>query len=147
MGVYIEEADDSILVKGKDDLRPVNIRTLPYPGFPTDLQQPFTTLLTRVPGTSLVTDSIYSSRFKHVDELIRMGATIKVDVRTAIIEGGTKLKGTRVEASDLRAGAALVVGGLMAEEITEIHGLEHVDRGYELLEDKLKALGAEIWRV
>lgn len=146
MGILIEEEDESIRVKGTDSLRPVHIRTLPYPGFPTDLQQPFTSLLTRVPGTSLVTDSIYSSRFKHVDELTRMGAAIKVDVRTAIVEGGTKLRGTRVQASDLRAGAALVVGGLMAEDITEIQGVEHVDRGYENLVDKLKALGAEIWR-
>lgn len=146
MGVYIETADDQIYVKGTDDLRPVDVKTLVYPGFPTDLQQPFTSLLTKAEGTSMVTDTIYNSRFKHIDELRRMGADIKVEGRSAIITGGKRLQGTRVKASDLRAGAALVIAGLMAEGITEITGIEHVDRGYECLEEKLKGIGANVWR-
>ncbi|MBY6037377.1 UDP-N-acetylglucosamine 1-carboxyvinyltransferase [Fictibacillus nanhaiensis] len=147
MGVYIETRDDQVLVyRGNDPLKSVDIKTLVYPGFPTDLQQPFTSLLTSSEGTSIVTDTIYSARFKHIDELRRMGANVKVEGRSAIINGPTKLEGAKVKASDLRAGAALVVAGLMAEGITEISGLEHIDRGYESLVDKLKGLGAKVWR-
>ncbi|MFG6496029.1 UDP-N-acetylglucosamine 1-carboxyvinyltransferase [Fictibacillus sp. UD] len=147
MGVYIETKDDQVLVyRGKDPLKSVDIKTLVYPGFPTDLQQPFTSLLTSSEGTSIVTDTIYSARFKHIDELRRMGANVKVEGRSAIINGPTKLEGAKVKASDLRAGAALVVAGLMAEGVTEISGLEHIDRGYESLVDKLKGLGAKVWR-
>ncbi|MDR6225486.1 UDP-N-acetylglucosamine 1-carboxyvinyltransferase [Desmospora profundinema] len=146
MGVHVEEADETLLVTGADSYQPLHIKTLPYPGFPTDLQQPFTSLLTRAKGTSMVTDNIYSSRFKHVDELCRLGAQIRVEGRTAVIKGRTPLVGSEVQASDLRAGAALVVAGLMAEDITEIAGLEHIDRGYENLEEKLRHLGAEVWR-
>jgi UDP-N-acetylglucosamine 1-carboxyvinyltransferase len=147
MGVFIETKDDQVLVyRGKDPLKSVDIKTLVYPGFPTDLQQPFTSLLTGSEGTSIVTDTIYSARFKHIDELRRMGANVKVEGRSAIINGPSKLEGARVKASDLRAGAALVVAGLMAEGITEISGLEHIDRGYESLVDKLKGLGAKVWR-
>ncbi|MBH0168962.1 MAG: UDP-N-acetylglucosamine 1-carboxyvinyltransferase [Bacillota bacterium] len=147
MGVYIETKDDQVLVyRGKDPLKSVDIKTLVYPGFPTDLQQPFTSLLTSSEGTSIVTDTIYSARFKHIDELRRMGANVKVEGRSAIINGPAKLEGAKVKASDLRAGAALVVAGLMAEGVTEISGLEHIDRGYESLVDKLKGLGAKVWR-
>jgi UDP-N-acetylglucosamine 1-carboxyvinyltransferase len=146
MGVHVEEADERIRVTGTDSYRSLDIKTLPYPGFPTDLQQPFTSLLTRAEGISLVTDNIYSARFKHVDELCRMGARIRVDGRTAIIQGETPLVAASVRASDLRAGAALVVAGLMAEGVTNIAGLEHIDRGYEDLERKLGQLGAEVWR-
>lgn len=146
MGVTVEEAEDAIHVVGSETLRPVDIKTLPYPGFPTDLQQPVTTLLTRAQGTSIVTDNIYSSRFKHVDELRRMGANIKVEGRSAVIEGAVTLQGARVRATDLRAGAALVVAGLMGEGVTQITGVEHIDRGYERLEAKLQSLGAESWR-
>ena len=146
MGVTVEEAEDSLRVIGTDAIQPVDIKTLPYPGFPTDLQQPATSLLTRGNGTSIVTDNIYASRFKHVDELRRMGAQIKVEGRSAVIEGVSPLQGARVKATDLRAGAALVVAGLMAEGITEVTGVEHIDRGYEHLEAKLKQLGAETWR-
>lgn len=146
MGVTVEEAEDALHVVGDDTLRPVDIKTLPYPGFPTDLQQPATTLLTRAQGTSIVTDNIYSSRFKHIDELRRMGANIKVEGRSAVIEGEVSLQGARVKATDLRAGAALVVAGLMAEGVTQITGVEHIDRGYERLEAKLQSLGAETWR-
>jgi UDP-N-acetylglucosamine 1-carboxyvinyltransferase len=147
MGVFIETKDDQVLVyRGKDPLKSVDIKTLVYPGFPTDLQQPFSSLLTSSEGTSIVTDTIYSARFKHIDELRRMGANVKVEGRSAIINGPAKLEGAKVKASDLRAGAALVVAGLMAEGVTEISGLEHIDRGYESLVDKLKGLGARVWR-
>lgn len=147
MGAIVQEKDDSIRVLGQSYYRPVDIKTLPYPGFPTDLQQPLTSLLTRAEGTSVVTDNIYTSRFRHVDELIRMGADIKVEGRTAVVKGVNDLQGTKVKATDLRAGASLVIAGLMAEGITEISDVYHIDRGYEKLVEKLHALGANIWRV
>ncbi|WP_243291991.1 UDP-N-acetylglucosamine 1-carboxyvinyltransferase [Bacillus sp. FJAT-47783] len=147
MGIHVETSDDQIyIVGGQKELRPVDIKTLVYPGFPTDLQQPFTSLLTKANGTSVVTDTIYSSRFKHIDELRRMGANVKVEGRSAIITGAIRLQGAKVKASDLRAGAALVSAGLIANGITEITGLEHIDRGYSLLEEKLNGLGANVWR-
>jgi UDP-N-acetylglucosamine 1-carboxyvinyltransferase len=147
MGLHIESSNDQILiVGGQKELKSVDIKTLVYPGFPTDLQQPFTSLLTRATGTSVVTDTIYSARFKHIDELRRMGANIKVEGRSAIVSGPTKLQGAKVKASDLRAGAALVCAGLMADGVTEITGLEHIDRGYSQLVEKLTGLGATIWR-
>ncbi|OZM56760.1 UDP-N-acetylglucosamine 1-carboxyvinyltransferase [Lottiidibacillus patelloidae] len=146
MGVHIEANEDQVYVAKQDNMKSVDIKTLVYPGFPTDLQQPFTSLLTNATGTSIVTDTIYNARFKHVDELRRMGANIKVEGSAAIIEGKRQLQGARVKASDLRAGAALVVAGLMAEGITEVTGLEHIDRGYENLVSKLKGLGANVWR-
>ncbi len=146
MGVDIEAQDDQIIVRGTNNLKSIDIKTLVYPGFPTDLQQPLTSLLTKTQGSSVVTDTIYGARFKHIDELRRMNANIKVEGRSAIINGPSKLQGAKVRASDLRAGAALVVAGLMAEGITEVSGLEHIDRGYEHLVDKLGGLGAVIWR-
>lgn len=146
IGVMVLEDDDSIRVIGQPDYRPTDIKTSPYPGFPTDLQQPMTTLLTLAKGTSVITDNIYSARFRHVDELRRMGAHIKVEGRSAVVEGGKKLQGAKVEASDLRAGAALVIAGLMTEGTTEITGLEHIDRGYENLVGKLQNLGANVLR-
>ncbi|OIJ11845.1 UDP-N-acetylglucosamine 1-carboxyvinyltransferase [Anaerobacillus alkalilacustris] len=147
MGVHIEANDEQIYIYNTSNLTSVDIKTLVYPGFPTDLQQPFTALLTKASGTSLVTDTIYSARFKHIDELRRMGANVKVEGSSAIINGGgNRLQGSKVRASDLRAGASLVVAGLMADGITEISGLEHIDRGYELLEQKLLGLGAKVWR-
>lgn len=146
VGVEVRTSDDQILVINTDKKKSVDIKTLVYPGFPTDLQQPFTTLLTQADGTSIVTDTIYNARFKHVDELRRMGANIKVEGRSAIVTGPVKLQGAKVRATDLRAGAALVIAGLVAEGITEITGLEHIDRGYEDLEKKLIGLGAKIWR-
>lgn len=145
-GVDVKTRDDQILINNTGIKKSVDIKTLVYPGFPTDLQQPFTTLLTQAEGTSIITDTIYNARFKHVDELRRMGANIKVEGRSAIVTGPTKLQGAKVKATDLRAGAALVIAGLMAEGITEITGLEHIDRGYEDLEKKLIGLGAKIWR-
>ncbi|MED3549443.1 UDP-N-acetylglucosamine 1-carboxyvinyltransferase [Cytobacillus praedii] len=146
MGVKIEAGDDQVFVGPADQMKAVDIKTLVYPGFPTDLQQPITTLLTNAAGTSMVTDTIYSARFKHIDELRRMNADIKVEGRSAIIHGPVKLQGAKVKASDLRAGAALVIAGLMAEGVTEVTGVEHIDRGYSHLVEKLNGLGATIWR-
>ncbi|MDA7025372.1 UDP-N-acetylglucosamine 1-carboxyvinyltransferase [Bacillus sp. CLL-7-23] len=147
MGIRIEESNDQLLmVGGQKELKPVDLKTLVYPGFPTDLQQPMTSLLTKANGTSVVTDTIYSARFKHIDELRRMGAAMKVEGRSAIITGSAALQGAKVKASDLRAGACLVIAGLMAEGITEITGLEHLDRGYSQIEEKLSNLGAVVWR-
>ncbi len=146
MGVQIEAGDDQVFVGPAEKMKAVDIKTLVYPGFPTDLQQPLTSLLTGSEGTSMVTDTIYGARFKHIDELRRMNANIKVEGRSAIINGPIKLQGAKVKASDLRAGAALVIAGLMAEGVTEVTGLEHIDRGYSHLVEKLNGLGATIWR-
>ncbi|MFJ7639598.1 UDP-N-acetylglucosamine 1-carboxyvinyltransferase [Peribacillus sp. NPDC097225] len=146
MGVGIEAGDDQVFVAPGQVLKSVDIKTLVYPGFPTDLQQPFTSLLTKASGSSMVTDTIYGARFKHIDELRRMNAKIKAEGRTGIISGPVQLHGAKVKASDLRAGAALVIAGLMAEGITEVTGLEHIDRGYSHLVEKLSGLGATIWR-
>lgn len=147
MGVHVETSDDQVYIARRNkELKPVDIKTLVYPGFPTDLQQPMTTLLTQANGTSMVTDTIYTSRFKHIDELRRMGAQIKVEGRSAIITGPSTLQGAKVKASDLRAGASLVAAGLMADGITEVTGIDHIDRGYSHLEEKLAGIGAKIWR-
>lgn len=147
MGVGVETYEDYVIIRNnKEHLSSVDVKTLVYPGFPTDLQQPFTSLLTRADGTSIVTDTIYSARFKHIDELRRMGAKIKVEGNSAIVNGPSQLEGAKVKASDLRAGAALVVAGLISNGITEVYGLEHIDRGYEQLIDKLSSLGAKVWR-
>lgn len=146
MGVQIEAGDDQIFVGPAEKMKAVDIKTLVYPGFPTDLQQPLTALLTNAEGTSMVTDTIYGARFKHIDELRRMNANIKVEGRSAIINGPMKLQGAKVKASDLRAGAALVIAGLMAEGVTEVTGVDHIDRGYSHLVEKLNGLGATIWR-
>lgn len=146
MGVTIEESDEQLLILSNKPLKSVDIKTLVYPGFPTDLQQPLTSLLTKAEGTGVVTDTIYSARFKHIDELRRMNAQVKVEGGSSIITGPVQLQGAKVKASDLRAGAALIIAGLMAEGITELTGLEHVDRGYEQITDKLLQLGANVWR-
>ncbi|WP_338450241.1 UDP-N-acetylglucosamine 1-carboxyvinyltransferase [Niallia oryzisoli] len=146
MGVHIEVNDDQVFVRSVEKMKAVDIKTLVYPGFPTDLQQPLTSLLTRAEGTSIVTDTIYGARFKHIDELRRMNATIKVEGRSAVINGTIQLEGAKVKASDLRAGAALVIAGLMADGVTEVTGLEHIDRGYSHMVEKLNGLGATVWR-
>jgi len=146
MGVPVDVYDDQIYVGKAEKLKAVDVKTLVYPGFPTDLQQPFTALLTKAEGTSVVTDTIYSARFKHIDELRRMNANIKVEGRSAIVSGPVRLQGAKVKASDLRAGASLVIAGLMAEGVTEIAGVEHIDRGYSYLVEKLTGLGAKVWR-
>ncbi|MFC4736491.1 UDP-N-acetylglucosamine 1-carboxyvinyltransferase [Bacillus daqingensis] len=146
MGVKITEDEDAVHIERADHLRPVDIKTLVYPGFATDLQQPVTALLTQADGSSMVTDTIYSARFKHTDELRRMGADIKVEGRAALVSGTSRLQGARVRATDLRAGAALVAAGLIADGVTEITDVHHIDRGYANLEEKLNALGANVWR-
>lgn len=146
MGVRVSDSDDAIRVRTSSAHRAVNIKTQVYPGFPTDLQQPMSALLTTAHGTSIIQETIFESRFKHMDELIRMGAQIRVMDRTAIIEGVTSLYGAPVTATDLRAGAALLVAGLMAKGETEIYEPEYIDRGYEHIEQKLRSLGASIRR-
>ncbi|TDQ38755.1 UDP-N-acetylglucosamine 1-carboxyvinyltransferase [Aureibacillus halotolerans] len=146
MGATIEESNDQLRVSKMVKPSSVDIKTLVYPGFPTDLQQPFTTLLTQASGMAIVTDTIYSARFKHIDELRRMGANVKVEGNSAMISGPGVLQSAKVRASDLRAGACLVAAGLLADGITEITGLEHIDRGYENLVEKLSSIGASIWR-
>lgn len=143
-GVQVWEEDDRIIVKGIDKWNALDIRTLPYPGFPTDMQPQFMVFLSLAQGTSIITENIFENRFQHVGELRRMGAHIRVEGRSAVIKGVPKLTGALVEATDLRAGAALVLGGLAAENTTIIEGVEHIRRGYERLEEKLRRLGAEI---
>ncbi len=147
MGVNIEEYDDAIRVSvGDGPLKRANVKTQPYPGFPTDLQPQILTLLTVAKGTSIVTENVWDNRFKYVDELNRMGANVSVDGRVAAVEGCEHLTGSPVYATDLRAGAALVIAGMMAHGVTEIFNLKYIDRGYENLEAKLRALGAQITR-
>ena len=147
MGATVEEGDDCVRVRVTKPLKGVNIKTTPYPGFPTDIQQPMSTLLSIVPGRSLITESIWENRHKHIDELKKMGAKIKVEGRVAIIDGSQKLTGAVVKATDLRAGAAMVIAGLVAEGTTEITSIEHIDRGYPHIENKFRALGADIKRI
>jgi UDP-N-acetylglucosamine 1-carboxyvinyltransferase len=147
MGVGIDEGADTIRVYVDKPLKGIDLKTLPYPGFPTDLQQPMTSLLSIAEGRSIVTESLYEGRFKHVDELKRMGANIKVEGRIAVIDGIPKLSGAQVCASDLRAGAALVIAGLIADGNTEVTDIKHIDRGYEKIEEKLNHLGAKIQRI
>ena len=147
MGAIVEEDDDSIRVTVDNKLRGVNVKTAPYPGFPTDVQQPMSVLLSETKGRSLVTESIWENRHKHTDELKKMGAMIKVEGRTAIIDGVENLEGAKVIATDLRAGAAMVIAGLIANGETEIVDIEHIDRGYPHIEEKFRSLGADIRRV
>lgn len=147
MGVKVEEYEEKIYIPKSANLQAVDVKTLVYPGFPTDLQQPFSVLMTQAAGTSVITDSIYSARFKQIDELRRMNAVGRVDGRTAIITGPVKLEAAMVRASDLRAGAALVIAGLLAEGETEIQDIFHIERGYSSIIEKLQGLGADIRRV
>jgi len=147
MGVTIEDFGDSIKVTGADKLLRANIKTLPYPGFPTDLHPQISALLCLAEGTSTITEGIWDSRFQYVEELKRMGATIKVEGRMAVIEGVKNLTGAPTKAIDLRAGAALVIAALLAKGKSEINNISYIDRGYENLEAKLKALGANIRRM
>lgn len=147
MGIDIIENGDSLRVIANARPKAVNIKTLPYPGFPTDLQQPMSVLLSISDGTAIINESIYDGRFKHVDELKKMGAKISVEGRIAIIEGVPKLLGAPVCATDLRAGAAMVVAGLCAEGETEISNIAHIERGYERFESKLLKLGAKVKRI
>ena len=146
MGVTVYEMDESIRIVGGPNYSAIDVKALVYPGFPTDLQSPMTTLLTQAEGVSILSDYVYSNRFKHVPELARMGANIRVEGRSAIVEGG-ELNAAKVRAADLRAGAALMIAGLTVKEgITEIMGVEYIDRGYDNLVDNLRKLGADVWR-
>ncbi|MBE6879378.1 MAG: UDP-N-acetylglucosamine 1-carboxyvinyltransferase [Ruminococcaceae bacterium] len=146
MGVTVEiaEATDNVRVIGKPRYDATDIKTAPHPGFPTDMQPQMTTLLTIATGTSMVTESIFDTRFKYVDELRRMGADITVDSRVAVVKGVENLTGAPVKACDLRAGAALIIAGLAAKGVTEIEDIYHIERGYENMEIKLRNLGADI---
>jgi len=146
MGVKMNVEVDRVTIHHTENLKSVDIQTLPYPGFATDLQQPLTPLLTQATGESIVKETIYVERFKHCHELQRMGADISVIPASSITKGPTKLYGDRVTATDLRCGASLVIAGLIAEGVTEIHDVYHIDRGYDNLDGKLKELGAVIWR-
>ena len=146
MGVSVGDMDDAIRVRTARGHRAVNIKTQEYPGFPTDLQQPMRDLLTRANGDSVVIETIFEARFKHLMEMQRMGAHVRILDQTALIEGVPELYGAPVTATDLRAGAALVIAGLMANGVTEIYEPGYIERGYEHIEDKLRALGANIRR-
>ncbi|HEX2926562.1 MAG TPA: UDP-N-acetylglucosamine 1-carboxyvinyltransferase [Ruminiclostridium sp.] len=146
-GLEVSEELSAITVKGNGKLKPIDVKTLPYPGFPTDMQAQMTSMLSCIPGTSMVIETIFENRFMHISELKRMGANIKIDGRTAVIEGKPCLTGACVKATDLRAGAALVLAGLAAEGSTEIGEIHHIDRGYSGFAEKLKSLGAKIKRV
>lgn len=146
-GAEVIPGEDSIRVVGAVRPRPADVTVLPHPGFPTDLQSPMVALLTRAEGTSILTDHVFEARFRYVDELLRMGANIRVEGRSAIVKGAPRLSGAEVVASDLRAGAALALAGLAAEGRTVVQGTKHLDRGYECMEEKLKILGAEIERI
>lgn len=147
IGVNIEQFDDSVRVWVDGPLVKANIKTAPHPGFPTDMQSQIATLLTLAEGTSIVTENIWEQRFGYVDELRRMGADITVNGKVALIEGTGKLMGAPVKACDLRAGAALIIAGLAASGITEIEDIYHIERGYDCMEGKLRALGADIEKV
>ena len=147
MGVNVSSEDDWIRVKSNRVFRAVNVKTQGYPGFPTDLQQPLSALLTVANGTSIVTETIFESRFRFLEELRKMGANTRVIESSAIITGVNKLVGARVNATDLRAGAAMVIAGLMAEGVTEIGGVGYILRGYERIDEKLLRIGAHIERI
>ena len=147
IGCEVEEFDDAVRVRAGKRLHRTHVKTLPYPGYPTDMQPQIAVTLALAEGTSIVTESIFENRFKYADERSRMGACIKVEGNSAIIDGVKKLTGARVSAPDLRAGAALVIAGLAADGITVVDDIVYIQRGYEDFEGKLKSLGAEIERV
>ena len=144
MGVYVGEDDDRIRIRSDGNLRAVNIKTQVYPGFPTDLQQPMAAILSTANGSSTISETIYESRFRYIEELKQMGANIRVLGRTAVVDGTDRLVGAKVRATDLRAGASLIVAGLMAEGLTEISGVNYILRGYEGIDQKLRQLGAKV---
>ena len=144
MGVTIDNRDDSVLIKRDKPLMRTNVKTLPYPGFPTDMQPQISTILAQAEGTSVITEGVWDNRYKYVDELAKMGAKIQVDGRVAVIEGVPYLSGAPITACDLRAGAAMVIAGLCAHGTTEIDGVHYIERGYEDIVGKLRAVGADI---
>jgi len=147
MGVTVEDEDDRIRVYTDGPLKSVDVTTLPYPGFPTDAQAQFMALLAISEGTSVISETVFENRFRHVAEINRMGANVKIEGHSAVIQGVDSLQGAQVKATDLRAGAALVLAGLVAEGITEIDEIYHIDRGYPQIEKDLVSLGGKIKRV
>lgn len=145
-GVHIEEYDDSIRVAAPERLQRCKIKTMPYPGFPTDMQPQFGALLATAEGTSILSEGIFDNRFRYMEQLTRMGAQLKVDGKVAVIEGVEQLRGAQVKAYDLRAGAAMIIAGLSAQGVTEIENIEYIDRGYEDITGKLQRMGADIKR-
>lgn len=144
IGVHVEEFDDSIRVWGDGPLQKTSVKTMVHPGFPTDMQPQIAVLLTLAEGVSIITETIWDNRFRYVDELRRMGADISVDGKVAVIQGTGKLMGAPVKAADLRAGAALIIAGLAAAGVTEIEDIQHIERGYENMDEKLRGIGADI---
>lgn len=144
IGVVVMEYDDSVRVIGQDSYERITVKTMPHPGFPTDMQPQLAALLTLAKGTSIINEGIFDNRFRYVDELRRMGADISVDGNVAMIEGVSHLTGAPVKASDLRAGAALIIAGLSTNGTTEIEDIFHVERGYENMDEKLRKMGADI---
>ena len=144
MGVEVEEQDDDLIVRRSGELRHANVKTLPYPGFPTDMQPQITTVLALASGTSTVTEGVWDSRYRYVGELTRMGAQIRVEGRTAIVEGVERLTPANIQAYDLRAGAAMLIAALAADGVSEITNVQYIERGYEDIIGKLRALGAKI---
>lgn len=147
IGVTVTEFDDAIRVTGDKPYVKTNVKTMPHPGFPTDMQPQIAVLLCLAEGTSLLTEGVWDNRFRYVNELRRLGAEISVDGRVAIIEGPKKFSGAPVKATDLRAGAAMVIAGLVADGVTEIEDIRHIERGYEDIEEKLQMLGADIKKI
>ena len=147
-GAEVEEFDDSILVTGNEKINRINVKTMPHPGFPTDMQPQITAMLCRAEGTSIITEGVWEGgRFKYIDELKRMGANVSVEGKMAVVEGVKKLSGAPVRATDLRAGAALVIAALSAEGTTEIEDIQYIERGYENMVSKLQAVGADIQKI
>lgn len=145
-GVCVEEYDDSVLVRGNGRPGKCNVKTMPHPGFPTDMQPQMATMLTIADGTSIVSEGVWDSRFQYVEQLTRMGAVISVNGKAATIEGVESLNGSPVKADDLRAGAAMIIAGLIAKGTTSIENTIYIDRGYDDVVGKFKRLGADIWR-
>jgi UDP-N-acetylglucosamine 1-carboxyvinyltransferase len=147
MGITIVEEDDGVRVIGTDQMKAVDIKTMPHPGFPTDMQSQMMALLLRADGTSMITETVFENRFMHVEEFRRMNADIKIEGRSVILNGSSNLQGAEVSATDLRAAAALVLTGLVSEGLTRVTELKHLDRGYVDFHGKLARLGADIERV
>ncbi|MEN3038780.1 MAG: UDP-N-acetylglucosamine 1-carboxyvinyltransferase [Candidatus Kryptonium sp.] len=145
-GCNLKIGDDFVELEAPEEIKPVDVTTAEYPGFPTDMQAQWTALMSIAKGTSIITETIFYDRFKHVPELVRLGADIEVNENVAIVRGVKKLKGAKVMSTDLRASASLILAGLVAEGKTEILRIYHIDRGYERIEKKLQQLGAQIWR-
>jgi UDP-N-acetylglucosamine 1-carboxyvinyltransferase len=147
MGVTIIEEEDGVRVIGPEKLKAADIKTMPHPGFPTDMQSQMMALLLRAEGTSMITETVFENRFMHVEEFRRMNADIKIEGRSVILNGSSNLQGAEVAATDLRAAAALILAGLVADGVTRVTELKHLDRGYVNFHEKLAMLGADIERV